>query len=299
MSKVEWHNKAIKLFNEGYSYSKIAKTIGKGRSPVTRYLQSKGYYRNVSDNVKKANKKTTQKLKKFYTCQYCGNQYQKKRQESNKFCSRECYFNSTRKRCETCGKFTGSRDKKYCSECDYSRCLYCGNKTDKAIKKYCDDDCYNSYQRIKWKENAIKDYNKNPNYVTCKECGITRKLEYGEKRRDYCSDKCSKKAHKKTESFKIYKKNYRQKRRSRIKGAKADLINHKEIFERDNWVCQICKLKVNPKLKYPNPKSASLDHIIPLAEGGTHTKNNVQLTHLECNYNKANKPANDQLRFFG
>ena len=32
--------------------------------------------------------------------------------------------------------------------------------------------------------------------------------------------------------------------------------------------------------------SASLDHIVPLSQGGTHTLGNVQLAHLVCNERK-------------
>jgi len=34
------------------------------------------------------------------------------------------------------------------------------------------------------------------------------------------------------------------------------------------------------------PLSASIDHIIPVALGGTHTRSNVQITHLFCNLHK-------------
>lgn len=39
-------------------------------------------------------------------------------------------------------------------------------------------------------------------------------------------------------------------------------------------------------LVYPNPLSASLDHVVPLAWGGEHTAANVQLAHLKCNVAK-------------
>ncbi len=59
-----------------------------------------------------------------------------------------------------------------------------------------------------------------------------------------------------------------------------------EIFERDNWMCGICGKKVDKALKWPHPQYRSLDHIIPLSKGGTHTRNNTQCSHLNCNKKK-------------
>lgn len=36
----------------------------------------------------------------------------------------------------------------------------------------------------------------------------------------------------------------------------------------------------------PHPLSPTLDHITPLAEGGEHTPENVQLAHFICNSHK-------------
>ncbi len=77
-------------------------------------------------------------------------------------------------------------------------------------------------------------------------------------------------------------------------------INDKRIFIRDGWVCQICHKRVNKKLKYPNPMCASLDHIIPLSEGGHDLYSNVQLAHLRCNLSKGARVIlkGEQLRMF-
>jgi len=40
---------------------------------------------------------------------------------------------------------------------------------------------------------------------------------------------------------------------------------------------------VDAELRFPDPLSASLDHVLPLARGGRHTRENVRLTHLRCN----------------
>ncbi len=59
-----------------------------------------------------------------------------------------------------------------------------------------------------------------------------------------------------------------------------------EVFERDGWVCGICGQLIDPVLKWPEPRSASLDHVLPLAAGGEHTRANTQAAHLICNIRK-------------
>jgi hypothetical protein len=76
-------------------------------------------------------------------------------------------------------------------------------------------------------------------------------------------------------------------------------VDRQVVFERDGWRCQICRKKVNPTLKHPHPMSASLDHIVPLARGGTHEPKNVQLAHLGCNLSKNIRAVGCQLRVFG
>lgn len=76
-------------------------------------------------------------------------------------------------------------------------------------------------------------------------------------------------------------------RRTRKRNGIYEKINSLEIYERDKWICQLCQENVDEILKYPNPMSATLDHVIPLVAGGSHTKDNVQLAHLGCN-RKAN-----------
>ncbi len=63
-------------------------------------------------------------------------------------------------------------------------------------------------------------------------------------------------------------------------------VNDIRVFERDGWVCQLCGETVNPDLRWPDPMSPSLDHVVPIARGGTHEYANVQLAHLVCNLRK-------------
>jgi len=114
-----------------------------------------------------------------------------------------------------------------------------------------------------------------------------------------------------SEKIKVRKRVYREanlenrreaerKRRALKYQTEVEAINEKMVYFRDGWICQHCKRRVNKRFKFPNPMCASLDHIIPLSKGGTHTYNNVQLAHLSCNASKQDKILlqGEQLRIF-
>jgi len=83
---------------------------------------------------------------------------------------------------------------------------------------------------------------------------------------------------------------YKERRRARVINAFVEDVDAREIYERDGYLCHICGQAVDPGLKYPDPMSASLDHIIPLAAGieagGLHSRTNVAMAHLRCNIKK-------------
>jgi 5-methylcytosine-specific restriction endonuclease McrA len=77
-------------------------------------------------------------------------------------------------------------------------------------------------------------------------------------------------------------------RRARERSLFVESVDLLVVFERDNWRCGICGKKVKPK-------DASLDHIIPLAQGGKHEYANVQCAHKRCNFSKGAR-GSGQLR---
>lgn len=75
-------------------------------------------------------------------------------------------------------------------------------------------------------------------------------------------------------------------RRATRFGVEYEPIDRSVVYNRDGWVCGICKGVVDPELRYPNEGSASLDHVVPLSLGGPHLYTNVQCAHLGCNWGK-------------
>lgn len=69
--------------------------------------------------------------------------------------------------------------------------------------------------------------------------------------------------------------------------AQGDDIDHLTLFELHAWTCRICRKPINPRLRLPNYMAATVEHIIPLCKGGTHTWHNTAPAHAKCNFEKA------------
>ena len=102
----------------------------------------------------------------------------------------------------------------------------------------------------------------------------------------YCSPRCC---------------NAENRTRRRIRKANAYVadVNRAYIFKRDRYTCQICGKRLAMTKQAPHPKSPTLDHIIPLAKGGTHEPANVQAAHFMCNALKSDGAVGDQLLLVG
>lgn len=65
--------------------------------------------------------------------------------------------------------------------------------------------------------------------------------------------------------------------------------NRKRIFAMYN-TCALCGRPVDFSLKYPDPMSATIDHIVPISLGGSPIDlENLQLAHSACNVKKSAK----------
>ncbi|HEY5576220.1 MAG TPA: HNH endonuclease [Clostridiaceae bacterium] len=207
------------------------------------------------------------------------------------------------KKCLNCGKeFNGKRGNLYCSSscknkyresvAKYThKCIFCGKefKSNAENRTYCSNKCF------------LKDITKHK--AICEHCG---KEFVGKNKRPnrFCSRKCFCQ-HLGFEDKNMPKYKSVVSDMQHIKKAKKFHVEYEhmdplDLYEKDNWKCAICGEKIDKNLYYPNPMSASIDHIIPFTKGGTHTKGNVRATHLRCNIIRGNKlieSKNGQLRF--
>lgn len=83
------------------------------------------------------------------------------------------------------------------------------------------------------------------------------------------------------------KKRYRPESDGSFKAAYKK--NRRRVLEESD-VCAICGMPIDRSLRFPNPMSATVDHIIPIIKGG-HPSDpaNLQAAHLICNQMKASK----------
>ena len=78
-------------------------------------------------------------------------------------------------------------------------------------------------------------------------------------------------------------------RRVRMRNGIIEPFDGLEIFERDDWICQICFEPIDPNLIHPDRMCVTLDHIWPVSKGGPHLRCNAQTAHKSCNSSKYNK----------
>ena len=117
----------------------------------------------------------------------------------------------------------------------------------------------------------------------CKNCGTEYSIgTTGYDSAKYCSKKCMKR-------YVMRVKNDRRIRKMRTRAHDTDITLEK-LFKRDDGVCYLCggrcdwndMVDGNAGDTYP-----SVDHVIPLAKGGTHTWNNIRLACRRCNWVKS------------
>jgi 5-methylcytosine-specific restriction endonuclease McrA len=75
-------------------------------------------------------------------------------------------------------------------------------------------------------------------------------------------------------------------RRALIRGTSIEDFTEQDVRDAYGDTCYLCDAAIDFDIRWPAPQSPSLDHVIPLARGGTHTLDNVAMTHLRCNHEK-------------
>lgn len=189
----------------------------------------------------------------------------------------------------------------------------CGLTTAKRVdprrpKRYCSDLCRDLTVTPSWScpvpdahpSRSTRVPPTHPCRVTWPEVGATWKVFY----RDCvtcdrlfvtpytistCSDLCAE-AKKRDD-----KKRERDKRRASKRAAFVAPVYRARIYERDNWTCHLCGKKMHRTAVVPHPRAATLDHIVPLASGGTHEPANVAAAHYLCNVRKGARGGGEQL----
>lgn len=102
----------------------------------------------------------------------------------------------------------------------------------------------------------------------CRECGDLFVAKMSGSWPQYCSERCAKRNRRRRD---------KKARNRRIRtAATRESIDLAALALRDGWRCHICGRRVTRK-------TWSMDHLVPLSDGGEHTYANVALAHSRCN----------------
>jgi len=176
-----------------------------------------------------------------------------------------------------------SRNSKLCRKCwvenKPKRCRDCGKPIHKTTTQRRCRDCYLKLYRKKQNKKREK---KTKSHTNCFECNkkLTKRFT------KYCSRRC----------LDRYKK---IKRRARKAKSVCFEVCRWEIYERDNFHCYICGVKVIPGARNSNWKQATLDHVVPLQLGGHHADYNLRCCCRRCNCKKRSRPLTEHLLITG
>lgn len=129
--------------------------------------------------------------------------------------------------------------------------------------------------------------------VECPECGVRLLTRAKSGRRKYCSGRCCRRAAGRRRAKRV---GHDHRGRARYYGVAYEPVDVQSVYERDGWRCGICRARIDRRKAWPDRMCASVDHIVPLSEGGSHTLSNVQAAHWQCNVDKGAGSRGSQLR---
>ena len=205
-----------------------------------------------------------------YFCEYCGKPRWSDHPNRNRFCSRECVNKA--KNLETLSRKEAWRKERI--ELMTRACPNCGVvfQAKHENHRFCSSEC--QY------ENALRVHHENivahfiPVVSVCPECGNLFSTTLQSQSKQYCSRECAERAQ---------SRRYHARRKEQMSKAFVEPVGLKTTFRSYGGVCAICGLPVPETGDPTNQWAATVDHIIPLSQGGKHAKNNCQIAHRLCN----------------
>ena len=229
----------------------------------------------------------------FPTCEYCGKEITEKSHKKGgvrKFCNNECRMAARHPRgyqlttCKYCGKLF--REKRY------------------GLNLYCSKKCSASAQAqaaaVARDEREVLDREERDHRDTIlrelqdalavaehlrfrleheKKCAVCGEW-FTAKQTTYicCSPECSKK-----------RDNAQHDHRNSRNGKPDYSITLSRLYRRDGGVCKLCGKELSFDIDPQSGDYPSIDHIVPLAKGGLHQWDNVQLACRRCNWEKGDQ----------
>ena len=116
-------------------------------------------------------------------------------------------------------------------------------------------------------------------------CGICGTTFVSQATATTCSDACAE------QRYMDRRRADKHARRARERAAFVAYVYPRAIYRRDGWQCWLCQGAIDPHADPQGEHGPSLDHVIPLANGGTHEPANVRAAHRGCNARRSNHPT--------
>ena len=278
-----------KCIDDGLTRSEIAKKYGMHVESVARRMKQLGKYAGTGDRLKGLREQWGKHPENLPNHNGLGNvwHYIERQDKRVKQYHPDFQYLETKKRrvrlkCKTClNVIESSTDNLRIDR--HIECEYC--KAEKELKE-------KRAELVRFLI-ALKE-SKTPKTCAC--CGEEFFSSHYSK--VYCSEKCKRKAkrdrrkERDPEGYRLIKKKQKSERKH-IKRAKKYGCSYeygitlKSVVNRDGLVCKICGKPCDfGDRSYGNgvgPLYPSVDHIIPLSKGGSHTWDNVQIVHCICN----------------
>lgn len=90
-------------------------------------------------------------------------------------------------------------------------------------------------------------------------------------------------------------RSYENRRADRRGTHETQFRKNQQTIYKTQEICGICGRPVDMSLKFPDPMSRCIDHIVPISRGGhPSAMSNLQLAHLVCNRAKSDRLAGNK-----
>lgn len=237
-----------------------------------RHCTPQCYYRKKDRERAGRPRKPGKRASRQAACPCCGSGFKSTTSGPSpggwtRYCSRECYGTATR-------LASGSHPlaKRIVVRLYAGNCTGCGKRFHQMRLggKYCGETCRTA--AYAWE----------PSVRPCVACGEDFTADKWQR---VCSEGCA------AEVARKHRRVAKSRRRARLRGVKHDSIDPLKVFARDGWKCQLCGVSTPQRLRGTmQDRAPELDHVVPLAAGGSHTWGNVQCACRRCNNVKGANP---------
>jgi len=208
------------------------------------------------------------------TCEWCGRDWVRKRdRRGSPYCCSDCGRAAQGKKVR---ERAAQRAAQRAIPIPYARCDKCGEW---YVRRHRGKYCLNcrGYRKV-----VVRP-------VSCGRCG---RLHEARVAKTYCPD-CKK------QRSREFRERHHERERARRRGITVvEKVSLRYLVERDGARCQLCGKRVKLNVLVPHPLAPTVDHIIPVAAGGVHSRRNCQLAHFRCNVRK-NWRGDGQTRLWG